>query len=84
MNFPVGPRQPSQIIAEDLLAASTPSGLIGIMRRDALAIGTPVHNRHYIGHKLDVNDPPLSKFFMFTLERPLHFMEEDLPKGTLG
>ena len=81
MDFPTGHRQPSQVISEDLLDAVTPEGLLGIMRRDALEIGAPVHERFYIGHNRNVNDPPLSTFFMYNLERPLHYETEEIPKG---
>ena len=72
MNFITGPRQPSQIIAEDILAACTPSGLIGAMRDRAICLGTPIHDAHYIGHDLTVNDPPLSQFIRHELESPFN------------
>ncbi len=72
MDFITGPRQPTQVIAEDILAACTPSGLIGAMRERALDLGTPIHDRHYIGHNLTVNDPPLSQFIKHELESPFN------------
>ena len=83
MDFPYGARQPTMIIAKDLLAAMTPPGMIGLMRRDAIEVGTPIHNEFYIGHDMTVNDPPLDRFFMFMLERPLHFETEELPRGKI-
>ena len=70
MDFFTGPRQPTQLIAEDILAACTPGGLIGVMRDRALDLGTPFHDEHYVGHDNSVNDPPLSQFIKHELESP--------------
>ena len=80
MNFPTGPRQPSQTIAEDLIAACTPPDLMGRMHADALEIGSPIHEKFYVGHAMDVNDPPLSRFFMYQLERPRHYENFEIPE----
>ena len=80
MNFPTGPRQPSQLIAEDLVAACTPEDLLGRMRDDALEQGCPIHEKYYVGHATDVTDPPLSRFFMFNLERPRHYENFEIPE----
>ena len=80
MNFPTGPRQPSQIRAEDLIAACTPGDLLGKMWEDALRQGCPIHTKHYVGHATDVSDPPLSRFFMHILERPRHFENFEIPE----
>ena len=80
MNFPTGPRQPSQHLAEDLIAACTPEGLMGRMYNDALQKGCPIHSKHYVGHATDVTDPPLSNFFMHQLERPRHFENFEIPE----
>ena len=81
MDFPTGPRQPSQVIAEDLIAACTPDDLLGRMRDDALRIGCPVHTKHYPGHATDVTAPPLSRFFMHILERPRHMEHNEIPES---
>ena len=83
MDFPTGPRQPSQLVAEDLLSACTPLGLIGVMRDRALKLGTPLHDKNYIGHDLTVNDPPLDKFIMHELESPYHLHPDSFAKGKL-
>ena len=80
MDFPTGPRQPSQRIAEDLMAACTPEDLLPRMRSDALDRGCPIHDEHYVGHATDVTDPPLSRFFMHILERPRHMEYFEIPE----
>ena len=76
MHFPYGPRQPNQVIAEDLLAACSPEDLPGRMMDDALNRGCPNHDRFYVGHAMDVWDTPLSKFFLSQIEKP--FVDEGL------
>ena len=80
MKFPTGPRQPSQVLAEDVVAACTPESLLGMMRDVALVEGCPIHDKHYVGHATDVTDPPLSRFFMHQLERPRHFENFEIPE----
>ena len=80
MNFPTGPRQPSQRIAEDLVAACTPEDLLGRMREDALSRGCPIHDQFYVGHATDVTDPPLSSFFRHVLEKPRHEEHFEIPE----
>ena len=80
MQFPTGPRQPSQVIAEDLIGACTPEDLMEHMRMDALEEGCPIHKKHYVGHAMDVTDPPLSNFFMNILERPRHLEHFEIPE----
>lgn len=81
MRFPYGPRQPNQIIAEDVLAACTPEDLPGRLLEDALDVGTPNHDSHYVGHAVDVWDTPLSKFFMAVIERPFNIDGLELVRG---
>ena len=84
MKFPFGPRQPNQKISEDLLAATTPEGLIDQMKSYAREKGSPLHDKHYVGHAMDVTDVPLSKFFLVHLEPPPYVQKYGIPKGTLS
>ena len=81
MLFPTGSRQPCQRVAEDLILAATPEGLLDRMEMDSQRIGTPFHDQIYMGHDNTVEDDPLSLLFQFQLERPLQFGEVELPKG---
>ena len=81
MDFPTGLRQPSQKIAEDLILAATPDGLLDSMTFDALEKGTPYHDQYYLGHDETVKDGPLSQFFMHQFERPFYYENLELPKG---
>ena len=81
MDFPTGPRQPSQRMAEDLISAATPDGLLDRMKRDALEKGSPLHDQYYLGHDPSVKDTPLSQLFMYQIERPFHMEDLELPKG---
>ena len=84
MDFPTGLRQPSQRIAEDLILAATPDGLLDRMKMDALEKGSPIHDQFYMGHDPSVQDTPLSQLFMHQIEKPFHMEDLELPKGILG
>ena len=51
------------------------------MRDRALHLGTPLHDKNYIGHDLTVDDPPLDKFIMHELESPYHLDPNSFVKG---
>ena len=81
MNFPYGTVQPSQETALNLLAAFTPECLPQLMFDHADTQGTPLHDRYYRGHKMDVWDVGLKTFIKYELEHPRHCEVEEIPQG---